>query len=92
MKLNVVAVYAGLLAGALVISSGSDALACRGTDEYPKLHAKLAASKLPEALKAPLFLEYQKGKALHDAGHEENDREKLKKSLEILDEINKQLR
>ena len=77
---------------AVVVLSASDALACRGTEEYPKLHAKLAASKLPEALKAPLFLEYQKGKALHQAGHDENDPEKIKESLEILEKIKKELR
>jgi hypothetical protein len=92
MKRISLALSAGLIGTVLAASSGADALACRGADEYPKVFAKLLASKLPEAMKAPLLLEYQKGKALHQAGHDENDPKKIEKSLKILDDVKKQLR
>jgi len=84
-----------LLALALSLASlsfaAAPALACRGTAEYPELEQKLAMSSLPAETKARLQREWSEGKALHDAAHADDDKAKMKQSLEILDRIRQQL-
>ena len=67
------------------------ALACRGTAEYPAVEQELAMSNLPAERKEQLMNELLEGKALHDAGHQQNDQGKMKESLQILDRIKQQL-
>lgn len=78
-----------LLLGGLLFTvvGASSAFACRGTDEYPEISAKLAASSLPADKKAELTRQLEDGRAMHDKAHQQNDKALMKDSLKVLDEV-----
>lgn len=77
-----------ILCGLLLSTAiASEALACRGTAEYPELAAKLASASLPVDRKADLTRQLEEGRALHDKAHQQNDTGAMRESLKILDRI-----
>lgn len=80
---------AALLVGWLMftVAGASSALACRGTAEYPDVASRLAAASLPADRKADLTRQLERGRALHDRAHQQNDTGAMRESLTILDRI-----
>jgi len=78
-----------LLLGGLLFSvaAASSALACRGADEYPEVAAKLAMSSLPADKKANLTRQLEEGRAMHGKAHQQNDKDLMKESLKVLDNV-----
>lgn len=77
-----------LVCGALLAAVGaSDALACRGTAEYPQVAQQLASAALPADQKMSLSHQLVDGRALHDRAHQQNDTRGMQESLRILDRI-----
>lgn len=75
---------------ALALGSGA-AFACSGTQGYEQAEQTLQQSTMPEAKKKELQSKFEAGRKLHEQGHAESDTGKMRKSLQVLDEINKQL-
>ena len=69
----------------------SAALACRGTDEYPQVSARLEAASMPADEKASLRQRLEEGRALHDKAHETGDKSQMRRSLKILDDVKSRL-
>jgi hypothetical protein len=77
--------------GALLLSS-LPVEACRGADGYPQAFKKLEMSQIPDTLKKQIRAELTKGKAIHDQGHNDDDNDKKRESLKILDGVNKKIK
>jgi hypothetical protein len=77
-----------LFGGALLTAVGaSEALACRGTAEYPQVAQQLASASLPADQKMSLSRELAEGRALHERAHQQNDTRSMQESLRILDRV-----
>lgn len=84
-----VALRPAALAILLAASLATPALACRGTEDYPSVTARLAAaSGLSPERRAALEARLSEGRAMHDRAHAGNDGALMRKSLEVLDEVN----
>jgi hypothetical protein len=80
-----------LLAGALTVVMAGSALACRGTTEYPQAFEQLEQSDISPERKSELREQLSEGQAMHEEGHSQSDMSKMGGSLEILDEIMKEI-
>ena len=76
-----------LLTCACAVLISAQALACRGTAEYPQLALQLAAAEMPAAERQAVEAKFKKGEALHQRGHELDDAALRQESLKVLDEI-----
>jgi hypothetical protein len=74
-----------------MIVASAPALACRATGEYPQAFQQLERSTLSQEQRIELKDRLEKGQAIHDQAHRDNDREKMRESLRILDEIKAEL-
>lgn len=84
-------VVAAAAAGAITLLSATGALACRGTTEYPQVTAMLQTANLPADRKAELTNQLDTGRAMHEEAHKTNNTTEMRKSLEILDAVKRQL-
>jgi hypothetical protein len=80
-----------LLAGALTAVIAGPALACQGTTEFPKAFERLEQSNLSPERKTELREQLIQGQSMHDEGHSQNDMSKMSGSLQILDEVSKEI-
>ena len=86
------ATLSGACALAIVaMLAAGPALACRGTAEYPQVSAELAQANMPAAEKSALAERLKAGDALHQLGHELDNRDIRNDSLAILDAIKAKL-
>jgi hypothetical protein len=75
------------LASACVVVISTQALACRGTAEYPQALTRLENADLLSERKTELMEHLRRGQAIHEEGHRQGDKGKKEESLRILDEI-----
>ncbi len=75
------------LASAFVVVISGTAFACRGTAEFPQTFERLEQSDIPADRKIELREQLSQGQSMHDEGHSQNDMGKMGESLQILDEI-----
>ncbi len=80
-----------LLSGALIVVIAGPALACRGTTEFPQAFEQLEQSNVSQARKKELRQQLSQGQSMHDDGHSQGDMGKMGGSLQILDEILKEI-
>jgi len=80
-----------LLAGAFVIVIAGPALACRGTTEFPQALEQLEQSTISPERKTELREQLGQGQAMHDDGHSQGDMSQMGGSLQILDEVLKEI-
>lgn len=74
----------------MLVVSGP-ALACRGTAEYPQAFQRLEKSTLSPEKRSELKQRLDKGQAIHDQGHRDDNKEKRRESLRILDAVTTEL-
>ncbi len=67
------------------------ALACRGTTEFPQAFEQLEQSNVSEARKKELREQLGQGQSMHEDGHSQGDMSQMGGSLQILDEILKEI-
>jgi hypothetical protein len=78
--------------GICVLSlSAAPALACKGTAEYPATMKLAAQSAVTPEKKQEIMKMLEQGNALHEEGHKADDTAKMKKSMEMLEAIKKQI-
>jgi hypothetical protein len=80
-----------LLAGAFIVVIGGPALACRGTTEFPQAFEQLEQSNISPERKMELGEQLSQGQSMHEEGHSQGDMGKMGGSLQILDEIMKEI-
>lgn len=80
-----------LVAGAFIVVIAGPALACRGTVEYPQAFERLEQSDVSAERKTELREQLSQGQAMHEDGHSQGDMGKMGGSLDILDEILKEI-
>ncbi len=80
-----------LLAGAFTVVIAGPALACRGTAEFPQALQQLEQSKVSMERKTELREQLSQGQSMHADGHSQSNMGKMGGSLQILDEILKQI-
>ena len=80
-----------LLAGALTVVIAGPALACRGTVEFPQALEQLEQSNVSTERKTELREQLSQGQSMHADGHSQSDMGKMSGSLQILDEILKEI-
>ncbi len=80
-----------LLVGAFIVVIAGPALACRGTTEFPQAFEQLEQSNVSEARKTELGEQLSQGQPMHEDGHSQSDMGKMSGSLQILDEILKEI-
>lgn len=80
-----------LIAIACMAIVSTPALACRGTDEYPQAFQRLEKSTLSPEKRIELKERLDKGKAIHDQGHRDDDKKIRRESLRILDAVKQEL-
>ncbi len=80
-----------LLAGAFTVVITGPALACRGTFEFPQALEQLEQSNVSTERKTELRKQLSQGQSMHADGHSQSDMRKMGGSLQILDEILKQI-
>ncbi len=80
-----------LLAGAFTVVIAGPALACRGTVEFPQALEQLEQSNVSEERKTELREQLGQGQSMHADGHSQSDMGKMGESLQILDEILKEI-
>ncbi len=80
-----------LLAGAFTVVIAGPALACRGTVEFPQALEQLDQSNVSAERKTELREQLSQGQSMHADGHSQSDMGKMGGSLQILDEILKQI-
>ena len=76
-----------LIAIACMVVVSGPALACRATDEYPQAFQRLEQLRTSPERRTELEGRLKKGQAIHDKAHRDDDREKMRDSLRILDQI-----
>ncbi len=80
-----------LLSGALIVVIAGPALACRGTTEFPQAFDQLEQSNVSPERKTELGEQLSQGQSMHEEGHSQGDMGKMGGSLQILDEILKEI-
>ena len=80
-----------LLAGALIVVIAAPALACRGTTEFPEAFDQLEQSNVSPERKMELGEQLGQGQSMHEDGHSQGDMSQMGGSLQILDEILKEI-
>ncbi len=80
-----------LLAGAFTIVITGPGLACRGTAEFPQAFEQLEQSNVSTERKTELREQLSQGQSMHAEGHSQSDMSKMGGSLQILDEILKEI-
>ncbi len=80
-----------LLAGAFAVVMAGPALACRGTTEFPQAFDQLEQSDVSPERKAELREQLSQGQSMHEEGHSQSDMSKMSGSLQVLDEILKEI-
>ncbi len=80
-----------LLAGAFTVVIAGSALACRGTAEFPQALEQLDQSNVSTERKTELREQLSQGQSMHADGHAQSDMGKMGGSLQILDEILKEI-
>ena len=75
-----------LISACFVVIS-TQALACRGTAEYPQASTQLENAVLLSERKTDLMEQLRRGQAIHEEGHRQGDKGQMVESLRILDEI-----
>ncbi len=80
-----------LLAGAFIVVIAGPALACRGTTEFPQAFEQLEQSNISPERKMELGEQLSQGQSMHEDGHSQGDMGKMGGSLQILDEIMKEI-
>jgi len=80
-----------LLASAFTVVIAGPALACRGTVEFPQALEQLEQSNVSSERKTELREQLSQGQSMHADGHSQSDMGKMGGSLQILDEILKQI-
>ena len=80
-----------LLAGAFTVVIAGPALACRGTFEFPQALQQLEQSKVSTERKTKLREQLVQGQSMHTDGHSQSNMSKMGGSLQILDEILKEI-
>ncbi len=74
----------------IFLFSGS-AYACRGTEEFPQVIAILG--NLPPSEKKTEFSKaLEKAQAIHEKAHQNDDKDKMRESLKILDGVKEELK
>ena len=76
-----------LLACAFAVLISTPALACRAVWEYPETMSRLAEVDLPDADKQAYKKALDDGWVIHQRGQEQSNRDLMKQSVAILDEI-----
>ena len=80
-----------LLAGAFIVVIAGPALACRGTTEFPQAFEQLEQSNISPERKMELGEQLSQGQSMHKSGHSQGDMSQMGGSLQILDEILKEI-
>ena len=80
-----------LLAGAFIVVIAGPALACRGTTEFPQAFEQLEQSNISPTRKMELGEQLSQGQSMHEDGHSQGDMSQMGGSLQILDEILKEI-
>jgi hypothetical protein len=80
-----------LLASTFIVVIAGPALACRGTTEFPQAFEQLEQSNVSEERKEELREQLSQGQSMHEDGHSQGDMGKMGGSLQILDEILKEI-
>ena len=80
-----------LLAGAFIVVIAGPALACRGTTEFPQAFDQLEQSNISPERKMELGEQLSQGQSMHEDGHSQGDMSQMGGSLQILDEILKEI-
>ncbi len=80
-----------LITGAFTVVIAGPALACRGTAEYPQAFEQLEQSNVSAERNKALKKQLSQGQSMHDDGHSQGDMGKMGGSLQILDEILKEI-
>jgi hypothetical protein len=80
-----------LLAGAFIVVIAGPALACRGTTEFPQAFEQLEQSNIPPERKMELGEQLSQGQSMHESGHSQGNMSQMGGSLQILDEILKEI-
>ncbi len=80
-----------LLSSAFIVVIAGPALACRGTTEFPQAFEQLEQSGVPAERKKELGEQLSLGQSMHDNGHSQGDMSQMGGSLQILDEILKEI-
>ena len=74
-----------LIAAALLLGTSTAALACSGTEDYPKAVKALENNQhLNAEQKAILMKDLMAGMTMHDDGHKTNNMSKMGQSLQTL--------
>ena len=81
-----------LIAGAAWLALAAPALACEGTTAYPETAETLKQSTLTAERKAELEKALAEGWALHDKAHESNDGAMMGQSMQMLRELQTQMK
>ncbi len=79
------------LSGALIVVIAGPALACRGTTEFPQAFDQLEQSNVSPERKTELGEQLSQGQSMHEDGHSQGDMGKMGGSLQLLDEIMKEI-
>ena len=80
-----------LLASTFIVVIAAPALACRGTTEFPQAFEQLEQSDISPERKKELREQLSQGQSMHDDGHSQGDMSQMGGSLQILDEILKEI-
>ncbi len=80
-----------LLASAFIVVIAGSALACRGTTEFPQAFEQLEQSNISPERKMELGEQLSQGQSMHEDGHSQGDMGKMDGSLQMLDEIMKEI-
>ncbi len=80
-----------LLSSAFIVVIAGPALACRGTTEFPQAFELLEQSDVPAERKKELGEQLSQGQSMHDNGHSQGDMSQMGGSLQILDEMLKEI-
>ncbi len=80
-----------LLSSAFIVVIAGPALACRGTTEFPQAFEQLEQSNVPTERKTELGEQLSQGQSMHEDGHSQGDMSQMGGSLQILDEILKEI-
>ena len=80
-----------LIAVAFTVVVAGPAFACRGTAEFPQAFEQLEQSNVSPERKTELGEQLSQGQSMHAEGHSQSDMSKMGGSLQILDEILKEI-
>jgi hypothetical protein len=80
-----------LLASAFTVVIADPALACRGTAEFPQALEQLDQSNVSTERKTELREQLSQGQSMHADGHAQSNMGKMGGSLQILDEVLKEI-